>query len=79
MSQFSCGEKKCAYLKCFWLAPHVKQLLKDIVYFCLTRRRLQTEVDGLVKSADEFAQKAEDTGGELQKKTRVAKTLTTKL
>ena len=33
------------------------------IHFCLTRRRLQTEVDGLVyKSADEFAQKAEDTG-----------------
>ena len=31
-------------------------------YFCLTRSRLQTEGDGLVKSADEFAQKAEDTG-----------------
>ena len=30
-SQFSCGEKKCAYLICFGLAPHFKQLLKDIV------------------------------------------------
>ena len=26
------------------------------------RRRLETDVDGLVKSADEFAQKAEGTG-----------------
>ena len=26
------------------------------------RRRLETDVDGLVKPADEFAQKAEDTG-----------------
>jgi len=26
------------------------------------RRRFETDVDGLVKSADEFAQKAEDTG-----------------
>ena len=30
-SQFSCGEKKCAYLVCFGLAPHFKQLLKDVV------------------------------------------------
>ena len=30
-SQFSCGEKKCAYLICFGLAPHFKQLLKDVV------------------------------------------------
>ena len=30
-SQFTCGEKKCAYLICFGLAPHFKQLLKDVV------------------------------------------------
>lgn len=30
-SQFSCGEKKCAYLICFGLTPHFKQLVKDIV------------------------------------------------
>ena len=30
-SQFSCGEKKCAYLVCFGLAHHFKQLLKDAV------------------------------------------------
>ena len=30
-SQFACGEKKCAYLICFGLAPHFKQLLKDVV------------------------------------------------
>ena len=30
-SQFSCGEKKCAYLICFGLAPHFKQFLKDVV------------------------------------------------
>ena len=30
-SQFSRGEKKCAYLICFGLAPHFKQLLKDVV------------------------------------------------
>ena len=30
-SQFSYGEKKCAYLICFGLAPHFEQLLKDIV------------------------------------------------
>ena len=29
-SQFSCGEKKYAYLICFGLAPHFKQLLKDV-------------------------------------------------
>ena len=32
------------------------------MYFCLTRRHLETEVDGLVKLAEEFAQKTEDTG-----------------
>ena len=31
VNQFSCGEKKCAYLICFGLAPHFKQLLKDVV------------------------------------------------
>ena len=31
VSQFSCGEKKCAYLICSGLAPHFKQLLKDVV------------------------------------------------
>ena len=31
VSQFTCGEKKCAYLICFGLAPHFKQLLKDVV------------------------------------------------
>lgn len=30
-SQFSCGEKKCAYLICFGLAWHFKQLLKEVV------------------------------------------------
>ena len=30
-SQFTCGEKKSAYLICFGLAPHFKQLLKDVV------------------------------------------------
>ena len=30
-SQFSCGENKCAYLVCFGLSPHFKQLLKDVV------------------------------------------------
>ena len=29
--QFSCGEKKCAYLCNFGIAPHFKQLLKNAV------------------------------------------------
>ena len=62
-SRFSCGEKKCAYLICVGLAPHFKQLLKHVVkkeeaYVLL----FENDVDGLVKSTDEFAQKAEDTG-----------------
>ena len=62
-SQFSCGEKKCAYFICVGLAPHFKQFLKHVVkkeeaYVLL----FENDVDGLVKSTDEFAQKAEDTG-----------------
>ena len=29
--QFSCGEKKCAYLCCFGLAPHFRELLLKAV------------------------------------------------
>ena len=30
--QFSCGEKKCAYLCNFGIAPYFKQLLKDTLH-----------------------------------------------
>ena len=39
-----------------------KELVNELDKLKKKRRRLETDVDGLVKSADEFAQKAEDTG-----------------
>ena len=39
-----------------------KELVNELDELKKKRRRLETDVDGLVKSADEFAQKAEDTG-----------------
>ena len=39
-----------------------KELVNELDELKKKRRRLETDVDGLVKSADKFAQKAEDTG-----------------
>ena len=39
-----------------------KELVNELDELKKERRHLQTDVDGLVKSADKFAQKAEDTG-----------------
>ena len=39
-----------------------KELVNELDELKKKRRRLETDVDCLVKSADEFAQKAEDTG-----------------
>ena len=40
----------------------LKELVNELDELKKKRRRLETDVDGLVKSADELAQKAEDTG-----------------
>ena len=39
-----------------------KELVDELDELKKKRRRLETDVDGLVKSADELAQKAEETG-----------------
>ena len=39
-----------------------KELVNELDVLKKKERRLETDVEGLVKSADEFAQKAEETG-----------------
>ena len=58
LSPAGAGQKYSSYLD---VELKRKELVNELDKLKKKRRRLETDVDGLVKSADEFAQKAEDT------------------